>query len=140
MKRKPYNPTPIHPVILFDGVCNFCNGTVNFVIKKDRMNAIKFSPLQSIAGAQLKEQYGIGDDLKSFIFIENGKAYKKSTAALHVCKYLKGIYKIGFLGILIPTFLRDLVYDYIAKNRYKWFGQKDTCMIPSAEIRAKFLV
>jgi predicted DCC family thiol-disulfide oxidoreductase YuxK len=140
MKSKPYNPSPIHPVILFDGVCNFCNSTVNFVIKKDRMNAIKFSPLQSIAGAQLKEQYGIGDDLKSFIFIENGKAYKKSTAALHVCKYLKGIYKIGFLGILIPAFLRDIVYDYVAKNRYKWFGQKDTCMIPSAEIRAKFLV
>jgi predicted DCC family thiol-disulfide oxidoreductase YuxK len=140
MKRKPYNHTPIHPVILFDGVCNFCNSTVNFVIKKDRMNAIKFSPLQSIAGAQLKEQYEIGDDLKSFIFIENGKAYKKSTAALHVCKYLKGIYKIGFLGILIPAFLRDIVYDYIAKNRYKWFGQKETCMIPSAEIRAKFLV
>jgi predicted DCC family thiol-disulfide oxidoreductase YuxK len=140
MIKKKYNPTPIHPVILFDGVCNFCNSSVNFVIKKDRMNAIKFAPLQSTAGKQLAEQYNIENDLKSFIFIENGIAYKKSTAALMVCKYLKGIWKIGYAGLLIPAFIRDALYNYIAKNRYKWFGQKETCMIPSPTIRAKFLV
>ena len=104
------------------------------------MNAIKFAPLQSTAGMQLAEQYNLGNDLKSFVFIENGIAYKKSTAALMVCKYLNGFWKIGYAAFIIPAFIRNAMYDYIAKNRYKWFGQKDTCMIPSPTIRAKFLV
>ena len=128
------------PVILFDGVCNFCNSTINFVIKRDKKNQLKFAPLQSKAGTHLSQQYGLPpNDLQSFVFIENGIVYKRSTAAFRVCKYLSGIWKLGYGLLIIPAFIRDAVYDIIARNRYKWFGVKEECMVPSVEIKAKFL-
>lgn len=132
---------PSYPVILFDGVCNFCNSAVNFTIKRDKKNKIRFAPLQSIVGKQLVQQYGLpADDLRSFIFIENNIVYTRSAAALRVCKYLSGLWPLCYGLIIVPAFIRNGIYDWIAKNRYKWFGEKEECMIPSPEVKAKFLV
>ena len=128
------------PIILFDGVCNFCNAAVNFVIKKDKNKHIKFAPLQSGAGIQLIKQYGLpANVMGSFLFIENGKMYNKSTAALKVCRHLKGLWPLCYGFIIVPAFIRNAVYDWIAKNRYKWFGKRQACMIPNPEVRARFL-
>jgi len=134
------SPTIIQPVILFDGVCNFCNSTINFVIKNDKKNEIKFAAIQSNAGKQLLAQYSLPpDDLQSFVFIENGVVYKRSTAAFRVCKYLGGVWKLGYSLLVIPAVARDAVYNFVAKNRYKWFGKKEKCMIPSPAVRSRFL-
>ncbi len=128
------------PIILFDGVCNLCNSAVNFVIKRDKTNLIRFAPLQSETAHQLLADFNIPVAvMKSFIFIENGKAYMQSTAALKVCKHLKGLWPLLYGLIIVPSFIRDGVYKWIAKNRYKWFGKKNECMIPTAELQSKFL-
>ena len=130
----------IHPVILFDGVCNFCNSTVNFVIKRDKKGRVKFTTLQSASGGQLLEQYNLpANDLQSFVFIENGIAYTKSSAALRVCRYMGAAWPLMMTCLLAPAFVRDGVYDYVAKNRYKWFGMQDQCMVPTAGIKTRFL-
>lgn len=129
----------IQPIILFDGVCNFCDGAVNFVIKRDKKNKLKFAPLQTAAAKQLMVDYNLPDTMESFILIVNGQAYSKSTAALKVCRYLTGLWPICYGLIVVPKVIRDGVYNWIAKNRYKWFGQKDTCMMPTPAIREKFL-
>lgn len=128
------------PIILFDGICNFCNGAVNFTIKRDKHKLIRFAPLQSEAGRQLTAQYSLPEnDMRSFLFIENGKVYNRSTAALRVCRYLKGLWPLMYAFIIVPAFIRNAVYDFIARNRYKWFGQKDECMIPAPDVKARFL-
>ncbi len=128
------------PIILFDGVCNFCNGAVNFTIKRDKKATIKFAALQSETGRQLVQQYGFpADDMRSFLFIKNGKVYNKSTAALRVCRHLKGLWPLCYGFIIVPAIIRNGIYDWIAKNRYKWFGERQECMIPSPEVRARFL-
>ncbi len=128
------------PIILFDGVCNFCNAAVNFTIKRDKQKIIKFAPLQSEAGRQLIQQYGLPEnDMRSFLFIENDKVYSRSTAALRVCRHLKGLWPLCYGFMIVPAFIRNAVYDLIAKNRYKWFGQKEECMVPTPDIRARFL-
>jgi predicted DCC family thiol-disulfide oxidoreductase YuxK len=128
------------PIILFDGVCNFCNGAVNFTIKRDKKAIIKFTPLQSETGRQLAQQYGVAiNDMSSFIFIEKGHAYTRSTAALKVCRHLKSLWPLCYGFIIVPPFIRNGIYNWIAKNRYKWFGEKQECMIPTPEVRARFL-
>ena len=127
-------------IILFDGVCNFCNSAVNFVIKRDKNNLIQFSPLQTEIAHELLARHKLPtEDMKSFIFIEEGKSYTQSTAALKVCRYLTGLWPLLYSFIIIPRFIRDGIYKLIAKNRYKWFGQKTECMIPTPELLAKFL-
>lgn len=128
------------PVILFDGTCNFCNGAVNFVIRRDKGSVIKFAPLQSSQGQELLKQYQLPtDDLSSFIFIEAGKSHNQSTAALKVCRYLFGLWPLCYGFIIVPGFIRDGLYNWIAKNRYKWFGRQETCMIPTPDVRKRFL-
>ena len=130
-----------HPIILFDGVCNFCNGAVNFTIKRDKQKKIRFAALQSDAGRQLMQQYRLpADDMRSFLFIENGKVYNRSTAALKVCRYLTGLWPLCYGLIIVPAFIRNGIYDWIAKNRYKWFGERQDCMIPTPEVRTRFLI
>lgn len=131
---------PDSPVILFDGVCNFCNGAVNFTIKRDKHKTIKFAALQSEPGQQLSKQYGLAEnDLRSFLLIENGKMYNRSTAALKVCRYLNGLWPLCYGFIIVPAFIRNVVYDFIAKRRYKWFGLRQECMIPTPDVKARFL-
>ncbi len=128
------------PVILFDGVCNFCNSAVNFTIKRNRKGNIKFAALQSNAGQELLQQFKLpATDMQSFIFIENGTLYKQSTAALKVCRHLRGLWPLCYGFIIVPKFIRDGLYNWIAKNRYKWFGVRQECMLPTPEVKARFL-
>ena len=134
------NAAEYNHVILFDGVCNFCNSSVNLIIKKDKKNIFRFAPLQSEIGGQLTKHYGI-DPVKtdSIVYIEDGKAYVKSTAALKIARHMKGMYSLLYGFIALPKFMRDPFYNLVAKNRYKWFGKKDSCMVPTPEIRQKFI-
>lgn len=128
------------PIILFDGVCNFCNSAVNFVLKKNSKNNILFTPMQSEAGQKLLQHYNLPvDDMQSFVFIDEGKVNKQSTAALKVCRHLRGLWPLCYGFIIVPKFIRDGVYNWIAKNRYKWFGMKQSCMIPTPDVKARFL-
>jgi predicted DCC family thiol-disulfide oxidoreductase YuxK len=127
-------------IVLFDGVCNFCNSTVNFIIERDKKNIFQFAPLQESAGKSLLQQYQLDTkDLDSIVLIKNKKAYIKSDAALEIAKDLTGLWKILVVFKIIPTFLRDKVYDFIAANRYRIFGKKESCSIPTPELRAKFI-
>jgi len=130
-----------NPIILFDGVCNFCNGIVNFIIRQDKKNLFRFAALQSESGKKLLEQYGIDwKNNDSFVVIQNGKAYEKSTAALKVSNQLPWYWKWSQLFWILPKFIRDALYNIIAKNRYKWFGKKEECMIPTPELKERFLL
>ena len=129
-----------HSIILFDGVCNLCNGAVQFVIKRDNKNRFLFASLQSQEGIEILKEYNLPlNEVNSFFLIENGKVYDKSTAALRVLKKLKGLWRLFYIFIIVPKFIGDGVYNWIAKNRYQWFGRKDECMIPTPELKAKFL-
>ncbi|UEG50331.1 thiol-disulfide oxidoreductase DCC family protein [Ferruginibacter lapsinanis] len=128
------------PIILFDGVCNFCNSAVNFVIKRDKKGIIKFAPLQSTTGQQLLKQHNLPtEEMNSFVFIDGDVAYTRSTASIKLCKYLGGLWPLCKAFIIVPKFIRDGLYNWIAKNRYRWFGQRESCMIPTPEVRARFL-
>ena len=131
---------PSQQIILFDGVCNFCNSAVNFVIKRDKKSVLKFAPLQSeFAKRILVNHHLSAEDVTTFLFLENNKIYTKSTAALKVCRYLKGLWSLLYGFIIVPKFIRDGIYNWIAKNRYQWFGKKEVCMIPPAHVRSRFL-
>ena len=140
------------PIVLFDGVCNFCNSWVNFIIRHDKKGKIKFSALQSESGKKILEANNLShliNNLDTFVFIEpvgnssngfdDGKIYVRSSAGVHLAKYLDGGWKLFSLFIIIPTFIRDAVYNFIAKNRYKWWGKRNECMIPTKEIQGRFL-
>ena len=126
-------------VILFDGVCNFCNSSINFIIKHDKKNYFRFAPLQSEKGKQLLPFNATQQQLDSLILMENNKIYKRSTAVLRIAKHLNGFYFLLYGFIIIPPFLRDAIYNFIARNRYEWFGKKDNCMIPTQEVKEKFI-
>ena len=129
----------MNSVILFDGVCNFCNGAVNFIIRHDGEKKFKFAPLQSEFGQEMRAKYGIGEDIDSIILIENDKAYMHSTAGLRVAKGLGGIWLLGYVFIIVPAFIRDWAYRLFAKNRYRLFGRQDACMLPTPDIRERFI-
>ena len=127
-------------VIFFDGVCNLCNHSVQFIIKRDHKDYFRFAALQSdIAGQKLSDFDFNADNLKTIILLENGKVYLRSTAALRIARHLSGGWPILFGLIIIPAFIRDFVYQLIANNRYRIWGKTESCMVPSAELRAKFL-
>ena len=129
-----------NPVILFDGVCNFCNYWVNFAIKRDKNKQLLFTPLQGETAKQLQPKYQLNPtSLSSVIFIDNGKAYTQSSAALRICKYLDGGWKLFYGLIIIPKFIRDFFYNMIARNRYKWFGKNESCMVPTPGLSERFL-
>ena len=128
------------PIILFDGICNLCDGAVQFVIKHDPENQFLFASLQSEAGQRLLKQYKLSvENFNSFILIQDEKVYNKSTRALKVARQIKGVWSWLYIFIIIPAFIRDTVYTWIAQNRYKWFGKKEACMIPTPELKARFL-
>lgn len=127
------------PVIFFDGVCGLCNGFVDFVISHDKKNLFLFSPLQSeYAKKQLPSH--LTQDLTSVVLIINGETYTKTNAVLRVMKELGGAYKILTIGRYLPTFLRNQIYDLVASNRYRLFGKKETCRLPTEEERQRFLI
>jgi predicted DCC family thiol-disulfide oxidoreductase YuxK len=129
-----------HSIILFDGVCNFCNYWVNFIIDRDKENRFKFAALQSEKGKELLEKFNLPiDDFDSFILVLNKKIYKKSLAAFEIAKNINGWPKILLLFRFLPSSFTDLIYSMVANNRYKFFGKKDSCRIPTEEEKAKFL-
>jgi predicted DCC family thiol-disulfide oxidoreductase YuxK len=126
-------------IVLFDGVCNFCNGAVNFIIRHDADKKFRFAPLQSEIGQELKAKHDIGDDVDSIVLVENDKAYLHSTAGLRIARTIGGIWSLGYVFIIVPAFIRDWAYRLFAKHRYRLFGRQDACMLPTPDVRERFL-
>ena len=128
------------PVLLFDGVCNLCNGVVQFVIKRDPDAKFSFTSLQSNMGQRLLQKFHLPtSDFESFVLVDGDRYYRKSTAALKLLKKLGGGWQLLYLFIIIPAPIRDFVYNLVANNRYKVFGRTDECWIPTPELKARFL-
>ncbi|MDZ7898733.1 MAG: thiol-disulfide oxidoreductase DCC family protein [Arcicella sp.] len=128
-------------IILFDGVCNFCNSSINFIIDHDPEKNFKFAPLQSEFGQAILKQFNKNtEDFDSVILLKNSQLYQKAEAAVEVTKHLSGAWKyLAVFGIL-PTFFLNFFYDIIAKNRYKIFGKSEICRIPTPELRERFII
>ena len=128
-------------VILFDGECKLCNGFVNFVVPRDPKRRFQFAYLQSPAGERLSQKFGIqASDLKTIILIERDeRAYTKSTAVLRIVKYLWRLWPLLYVFIIVPRCIRNWVYDWIARNRYQWFGKFDQCQVPTPDVEDRFL-
>lgn len=127
-------------IVLFDGMCNFCNSSVNFIIRKDDADYFRFLPLQSERGKTLVSKFNLDpENLHTIILLEGGRIYTRSTAALRIARKLKGGWKLFYAFVVIPAFLRDIMYNLIAKYRYKWWGKRESCMVPSADVKKKFL-
>lgn len=133
----------IDHVVLFDGVCNLCNSSVDFIIRNDKRGRFKVAPLQSDTGKKLLKDAGLSEEriasLDSVLLYRKGRVYGKSKAALEIAKNLGFPISLLYGFIIIPPFLRDIVYNFIARNRYRWFGKKETCRLPTEEERARFL-
>lgn len=127
-------------LILFDGVCNLCNSSVQFIIKRDKKKHFLFSSLQSDAGQQILLQNNRENlDYESILLLENNTVYDKSTAVLKITRKLSGAYPLFYGFIIVPKCIRDSIYSLIARNRYKWFGRKDACMVPTKDLKMRFL-
>lgn len=132
------------PVLLFDGVCNLCSRTVQFILDHERAPTMRFCSLQSETGRALLAQHGMlhvvaQADPDTMVFIEDGRAHDRSTGALRVAAHLKAPWRWGRVALVVPRFLRDLGYRFVARNRYRWFGKTDSCLVPTKELRARFL-
>lgn len=125
---------------MFDGVCNLCNSSVNFIIDHDSKNIFRFASLQSDSGQTLLNKFNLNiESFDSIILVEGDKYYSRSSAVLRIVKNFPGLWKLLYLFVIVPPPLRDLFYDIIAENRYKWFGRKDLCRIPTPDLKEKFL-
>ena len=135
------NLPPNKKIILFDGVCNLCDSAVQFVIQHDKNDVFRFVALQSDLGQEILKHIGINsNNIDSIILYEPGVAYYyKSSAALQIAKNLGGFLHFGTVFRIIPTGIRNQIYDYVAKNRYKWYGKKESCLMPRNELKSKFL-
>lgn len=129
----------INSIVVFDGVCNLCNGTVNFLIKRDKGSHFNYVALQTDTGKQLLEKYKIPKETDSVLLISNNKIYTESDAALEIARLLPYPWKIGLIFKIIPVQTRNKMYRWIAKNRFKWFGKRKTCRVPTEEEKMLFL-
>jgi len=128
------------PLILYDGVCRLCTGTVLFVIKRDARKCFRFASLQSPLGRQLLVRLGLSpDELKTFVLVDEDGHFTKSTAALRVARRLGGLWPAVGLLALVPRPIRDAVYDWVARNRYRWFGRREQCLIPDPDVQDRFV-
>lgn len=128
-------------LVLFDGICNLCNASVNYIIKHDKNDVFRFVPLQSKVGRDLVEKHHI-DTVKTdsiILYSEKKRVFYKSSAALRIASHLGFPRNFWVIFLIIPPVVRNWVYDYIAKNRYKWYGKREHCMVPSPELKSKFL-
>jgi predicted DCC family thiol-disulfide oxidoreductase YuxK len=129
-----------YDIVLFDGVCNLCNNAVDLIIRKDVKGKFKVGALQEPPGQSLLKMYAVNSDyLDSLLLVRGDKVFCKSRAALEITKKLSGMWPLLYIFIIIPSFIRNPIYDWIAKNRYRWYGKKDTCRLPSEEEKARFL-
>lgn len=127
-------------VVLFDGLCNLCNGSVQFIIARDRRARFKFASLQSAAAVRLLSGTATPASLDTVVLVEDGRVYARSDAALRIARGLGFPWALAWIFVLVPRVLRDLLYDAVARNRYRWFGRRDVCMVPSPALRDRFLV
>jgi predicted DCC family thiol-disulfide oxidoreductase YuxK len=128
------------PIVLFDGVCNFCNGSVQFILKRDREGIFRFASLQSEIGRRLMTEHGLDPDaLNSVVVIDDGRAWQESAAALRIARHLPGAWKLLRAFAVVPRSVRDALYRWIARNRYRWFGKTEACWLPTPELRGRFL-
>jgi predicted DCC family thiol-disulfide oxidoreductase YuxK len=138
--NNPASPTnQEHPIIFFDGVCNLCEGSVQFIIKRDPTGQFRFAALQSPVAQQLLAQHQVSSELRSIVVLDDGKISIESDAVLRIGLRLSGYRTLSQLGLLVPKMVRDLVYRFVAARRYRWFGKQEVCMVPSAELRGRFL-
>jgi predicted DCC family thiol-disulfide oxidoreductase YuxK len=136
------NNTLQYPVILFDGVCNLCTSSVQFIIKRDDTKHFRFASLQSDIAQQLLTEFSFttsSSNLATIVLIERGKLYTQSTAVLKIVKHLNGGWPLLYVFILVPAFIRDSLYNFISQNRYKWFGKKEVCWMPTEDLKERFL-
>lgn len=139
MSKSINTPTP-SLIILFDGTCNLCNSSVQFIIKHNSKNNCRFASLQSHTGTALLQQYNLQQPaLKSIVLIQDQQAYTQSTAVLKIAKQLNSLWSFGYYCIIIPPFIRNAIYSFIANHRYQWFGKQKECMMPTKELRSRFL-
>ena len=133
-------PRPEPAIVLFDGVCNLCNASVNFLLDRDPEGQFRFAALQSEAGHRHLERCGLAPgDLESFVLVEEGRCYRRSEAALRVARRLPGAWRLLYGLIILPPSVRDALYDVVARHRYRWFGRRDTCRLPTPEEQERFL-
>lgn len=125
-------------IVIFDGECNFCNATIQFILKHEKKSELLFCSLQSETGKEIQDFFKLSD-AASVLLIEKNNIYTKSTAALKITTYLRGGLPLLYFFIIVPLFIRNSIYNYIAKNRYKWFGKRDTCMTPNNQIKHRFI-
>ena len=131
---------PYHNLVLFDGVCNFCSHSVQFIIRHDKAGVFKFVPIQSEHGQQIYHSFELDpNDMQTFLLVKNGRPLLRSDAALEITKEFDGWWRFLRTFKLVPKGIRDWCYLFIARHRYRWFGRRDSCMIPSPEIRERFL-
>lgn len=128
-------------IVLFDGVCNYCNDKINFIIKNDKQDVFRFVALQSETGQKIIKYLGIDASIDSIVLYEPGYAYFiKSEAVFRIIKYLSSAVKLLLVFNFIPTSIKNIFYDLIAKNRYNWYGKKESCMMLTEEVKRKFIV
>jgi predicted DCC family thiol-disulfide oxidoreductase YuxK len=127
-------------IVLFDGVCNLCTWSVQFILKRDPLAYFRFASLQSTAGQRLLDAYGVNEQRnESVVLIEANQVYARSDAALHIAARLSGLWPLLKVLLIVPRPLRDRVYDWIAAHRYRWFGRAEACLVPSASLQERFL-
>ncbi len=131
---------PKKPVLFFDGICNLCNSWVNYVIERDPEAHVLFAPLQSETSRSLLRHLNIEvDAMDTVVLLDEGRVYERSDAVLQLVKYLKGPVRLLRAGAVVPRFLRNAIYNYIAKKRYRWFGKRDECRMPEPGLKNRFL-
>ncbi len=129
-----------HPILLFDGVCNLCNGSVQWVLVHDKKGIFKFAALQSDAGQQLLRQFGIAtDNFNTVVLVDGDRLFLRSDAPLEVARRLGGGWQLAYVFKIIPRFMRDAIYNWVARNRYRWFGHREECMLPRPEWKERFV-
>lgn len=139
-KQNTHHLAFMNDLIIFDGVCKLCTFSVRFILNHESAPTLRFTPLQSALGAQLLERYGFDPkDAKTFVFIHHDQVYTRSDAALQVARYLRWPWRGLLIFKWVPRTLRDKAYDYIAQNRYRWFGRNEVCMLPTLELRERFI-
>jgi predicted DCC family thiol-disulfide oxidoreductase YuxK len=131
---------PENDVVIFDGVCNLCAHSVKFILDHESEPKLRFVPLQSTAGSRMMRELGFSpEDAKTFVLLADGRPHVKSDAAIRVARYLRGAWKMLALIRVVPRPIRDWGYDIVARNRYRWFGRTESCMVPTPELRARFI-
>ncbi len=132
LENQPY-------IVIFDGLCNLCNGAVQFIIRHDKNNRFVFASLQSEVAKKLLNEIQVPSSLDTIVLIKGHKHFEKSDAVLEIAKNLSGLWPLVYVFKIIPRFLRDVLYNWVAKNRYTWFGKRNSCLSPSPEFIDKFL-